>query len=172
MDDESNRLQPVNATDKANESKVSLNSASSTKPSESDPGASRTPYLTRFVSNELPLPPPRIEMTPLSYIPNTTIERYLGKISLHFVKEAHVVYDTVTGGKAAFVHTFMMEVQAVARAHVAALGGNAIVALRMDQTTFEESIKNQGYGLISIRGDVVELKHNEDPLLSKNPVIL
>ncbi|ORX88915.1 hypothetical protein K493DRAFT_384143 [Basidiobolus meristosporus CBS 931.73] len=163
MDDESQQL-PSEPADKPNQSKLSLNSA---EPG-SDFGTTRYPYLTGSVGNEPPLPPPKIEMTPLSYIPNTTVERYLGKISLHFVKEAHVVYDTVTGGKAAFVHTFMTEVQALARAHVAALGGNAIVALRIDQTAFEESLKNQGYGLISISGDVVELKYDNSHLTPRD----
>ncbi|KAF9413900.1 hypothetical protein BGZ94_000579 [Podila epigama] len=104
----------------------------------------------------MPADRPFIEMTPLSFIPGRTPTRYLGKLSLHFVKETHILHDTtVSSGMGGFVHVFLMEVQAVARSHVAALGGDAIVGLRVDETFFQESVKNQGYALISISGDVV-----------------
>ncbi|KAF9970101.1 hypothetical protein BGZ73_007287 [Actinomortierella ambigua] len=97
-----------------------------------------------------------IEVTPLSFIPGKTPTRYLGKLSLHFVKETHILHDgTVSSGMGGFVHVFLMEIQAVARAHVAAMGGDAIVGLRVDETLFQESVKNQGYALLSISGDVV-----------------
>ncbi|KAG0238402.1 hypothetical protein BGW42_005635 [Actinomortierella wolfii] len=97
-----------------------------------------------------------IEMTPLSFIPGRTPTRYLGKLSLHFVKETHILHDgTVSSGMGGFVHMFLMEIQAVARSHVAAMGGDAIVGLRVDETLFQESVKNQGYALMSISGDVV-----------------
>ncbi|KAF9925777.1 hypothetical protein FBU30_004483 [Linnemannia zychae] len=107
----------------------------------------------------LPMMPagrPFIEMTPLSFIPGRTPTRYLGKLSLHFVKETHILHDTtVSSGMGGFVHVFLMEIQAVARSHVAALGGDAIVGLRVDESFFQESVKNQGYALLSISGDVV-----------------
>ncbi|KAF9203563.1 hypothetical protein BGZ49_006276 [Haplosporangium sp. Z 27] len=104
----------------------------------------------------MPADRPFIEMTPLSFIPGRTPTRYLGKLSLHFVKETHILHDsTVSSGMGGFVHVFLMEIQAVARSHVAALGGDAIVGLRVDESFFQESVKNQGYALISISGDVV-----------------
>jgi len=104
----------------------------------------------------MPMDRPFIEMTPLSFIPGRTPTRYLGKLSLHFVKETHILHDaTVSSGMGGFVHVFLMEIQAVARSHVAALGGDAIVGLRVDESFFQESVKNQGYALISISGDVV-----------------
>ncbi|KAG0267474.1 hypothetical protein BG011_004508 [Mortierella polycephala] len=104
----------------------------------------------------MPADRPFIEITPLSFIPGRTPIRYLGKLSLHFVKETHILHDsTVSSGMGGFVHVFLMEIQAVARSHVAALGGDAIVGLRVDESFFQESVKNQGYALISISGDVV-----------------
>ncbi|KAF9918664.1 hypothetical protein BX616_006910 [Lobosporangium transversale] len=104
----------------------------------------------------MPADRPFIEMTPLSFIPGRTPTRYLGKLSLHFVKETHILHDaTVSSGMGGFVHVFLMEIQAVARSHVAALGGDAILGLRVDESFFQESVKNQGYALISISGDVV-----------------
>ncbi|KAG0065933.1 hypothetical protein BGZ89_007798 [Linnemannia elongata] len=116
-----------------------------------DESASRVALLPM-----MPAERPFIEMTPLSFIPGRTPTRYLGKLSLHFVKETHILHDTtVSSGMGGFVHVFLMEIQAVARSHVAALGGDAIVGLRVDESFFQESVKNQGYALISISGDVV-----------------
>jgi uncharacterized protein YbjQ (UPF0145 family) len=116
-----------------------------------DESASRVALLPM-----MPADRPFIEMTPLSFIPGRTPTRYLGKLSLHFVKETHILHDTtVSSGMGGFVHVFLMEIQAVARSHVAALGGDAIVGLRVDESFFQESVKNQGYALISISGDVV-----------------
>lgn len=115
----------------------------------------------------MPADRPFIEMTPLSFIPGRTPTRYLGKLSLHFVKETHILHDTtVSSGMGGFVHVFLMEIQAVARSHVAALGGDAIVGLRVDESFFQESVKNQGYALISISGDVVGCALTEQGSLS------
>ncbi|KAF9211856.1 hypothetical protein BGZ59_007512 [Podila verticillata] len=115
----------------------------------------------------MPADRPFIEMTPLSFIPGRTPTRYLGKLSLHFVKETHILHDTtVSSGMGGFVHVFLMEIQAVARSHVAALGGDAIVGLRIDESFFQESVKNQGYALISISGDVVGCALTEQGSLS------
>ncbi|KAG0357353.1 hypothetical protein BG005_003630 [Podila minutissima] len=115
----------------------------------------------------MPADRPFIEMTPLSFIPGRTPTRYLGKLSLHFVKETHILHDTtVSSGMGGFVHVFLMEIQAVARSHVAALGGDAIVGLRVDESFFQESVKNQGYALISISGDVVGCALTEQDSLS------
>ncbi|OZJ02721.1 hypothetical protein BZG36_05105 [Bifiguratus adelaidae] len=100
-------------------------------------------------------PPLFVDITPLSHIPGASIDRYLGRLSLHFVKEAHVTHDSFTGGIGSFANQFLMEVQSVARAHIAALGGNAIVGYHVDQTYIEENVKNQGYAILSLSGDVV-----------------
>jgi uncharacterized protein YbjQ (UPF0145 family) len=50
-----------------------------------------------------------------------------------------------------------VELNAIIRAHTAALGGNAIISFAADQSLVNESIKNQCYALISVSGDVVEM---------------
>ncbi|KAI9208468.1 uncharacterized protein BJ171DRAFT_207984 [Polychytrium aggregatum] len=102
-----------------------------------------------------------IEITPLPSLPNAKVERFLGRISMHFIKEATMIYESGVGssGMGGFTHIFLAELYSIARAHTAALGGNALVAFTIDQCLFSESIKNQGYALISISGDVVE-SHN------------
>ncbi|KAF9936727.1 hypothetical protein BGZ67_002093 [Mortierella alpina] len=122
----------------------------------SRPGGLADEHLRVSLLPMMPADRPFIEITPLSFIPGRTPTRYLGKLSLHFVKETHILHDTtVSSGMGGFVHVFLMEIQAVARSHVAALGGDAIVGLRIDESFFQESVKNQGYALISISGDVV-----------------
>jgi len=88
------------------------------------------------------------ELIPLSTLPGATVERYLGKLSLHFVKDAHVSESNINdlGG---FTYNLLMEVNSISRAHAIALGGNCILAYRFDKNVIEEGIKK--YALISIR---------------------
>lgn len=97
-----------------------------------------------------------VEISPLSFIPLSKLEVFLGRISLHFIKETHLVYESLSGmnGMGGFSALFMQEMLAVVKAHVAGLGGNAIIGYNIDQFIFTESI-NQGYALVSISGDVV-----------------
>lgn len=105
-----------------------------------------------------------IELTPLSSVPNATNRRFLGRISLHFIKETNLVYESIAGvsGIGEFVHVFMMEMLAVVKAHVVCLGGNAVVGFNLDQVHFTESLKNQGYALVSVSGDVMEVSYDAD----------
>lgn len=55
-----------------------------------------------------------------------------------------------------FLHAFIAEVFAMVRAHVAALGGNAVVSYIMKQCVFMENPnKNQAQCLINVSGDAV-----------------
>lgn len=48
------------------------------------------------------------------------------------------------GGLNGFIHSFIAEVMAICRAHVAALGGNALVSYQMSECVLEDNIqKNQ-----------------------------
>ncbi|KAB1254402.1 C2 domain-containing protein 5 [Camelus dromedarius] len=60
------------------------------------------------------------------------------------------------GGVSGFLHAFIAEVFAMVRAHVAALGGNAVVSYIMKQCVFMENPnKNQAQCLINVSGDAV-----------------
>lgn len=63
-----------------------------------------------------------------------------------------------TGGLAQFCQTVFSELNAMVRAQVAAIGGNALIGFAVEQCFIEEAFKNQGYAFCSISGDVVELK--------------
>ncbi|KAJ3037922.1 hypothetical protein HDV00_001200 [Rhizophlyctis rosea] len=107
--------------------------------------------------------PPFVEITPLHYIPFGKVERYAGRLSLHFVKEAAMQYETGAGGNGmgGFAHGFLVEMQSVCRAHAVALGGNAIIGFMVDSIILNEGIKNQGYGLVSVSGDIVKMGYEE-----------
>ena len=48
------------------------------------------------------------------------------------------------GGLNGFMHCFLAEVMAICRAHVAALGGNALVAFQLSECVIENNVhKNQ-----------------------------
>jgi len=48
------------------------------------------------------------------------------------------------GGLNGFMHSFLAEVMAICRAHVAALGGNALVAFQLTECIIEDNVhKNQ-----------------------------
>ena len=124
-------------------------------------------------------------ITPLSYVPGGTIIEHRGRISLHFVREdlylhhrfGHHHADWTNPESQAdddlgrFIHRFISEVLAVCRAHTLAFGGNAIVSFRIEQNQFQETLKNQGYGVLSVSGDVVDVQYSANPLRSRTPLM-
>ncbi|XP_043736867.1 C2 domain-containing protein 5 isoform X5 [Cervus elaphus] len=95
-----------------------------------------------------------VKMTPLSFIPGAKITKYLGIINMFFIRETTSLREE--GGVSGFLHAFVAEVFAMVRAHVAALGGNAVVSYIMKQCVFMENPnKNQAQCLINVSGDAV-----------------
>ncbi|XP_050991033.1 C2 domain-containing protein 5 isoform X8 [Labeo rohita] len=95
-----------------------------------------------------------VKMTPLSFIPGAKIIKYLGIINMFFIRETTSLREE--GGVSGFLHTFIAEVFAMVRAHVAALGGNAVVSYSMKECVFMENPnKNQAQCLINVSGDAV-----------------
>ncbi|KAJ1554796.1 hypothetical protein HK405_004056 [Cladochytrium tenue] len=130
-----------------------------------------------------------ITITTLPVLPGARVARFLGRVSLHFVREAPTTtyyeggisglggaggagnqgsgaggdggFGGGSGGMGGFAHTFLVEVHGVARAHAAALGGNALINFSVERAAFSESVKNQGYSLVTVSGDAVELVGTE-----------
>ncbi|CAI5786456.1 domain-containing 5 isoform X4 [Podarcis lilfordi] len=97
---------------------------------------------------------PVVKMTPLSFIAGAKITKYLGIINMFFIRETTSLREE--GGVSGFLHAFIAEVFAMVRAHVAALGGNAVVSYIMKQCVFMENPnKNQAQCLINVSGDAV-----------------
>ncbi|XP_048852192.1 C2 domain-containing protein 5 isoform X1 [Brienomyrus brachyistius] len=95
-----------------------------------------------------------VKMTPLSFLPGTRIIKYLGIINMFFIRETTSLREE--GGVSGFLHCFIAEVFAMVRAHVAALGGNAVVSYSMKECVFMENPnKNQAQCLINVSGDAV-----------------
>ncbi|XP_025764418.1 C2 domain-containing protein 5 isoform X13 [Oreochromis niloticus] len=95
-----------------------------------------------------------VKMTPLSFLPGIRIIKYLGIINMFFIRETTSLREE--GGVSGFLHSFIAEVFAMVRAHVAALGGNAVVSYSMKECVFMENPnKNQAQCLINVSGDAV-----------------
>ncbi|KAM8891367.1 C2 domain-containing protein 5 isoform 12-T12 [Spinachia spinachia] len=108
-----------------------------------------------------------VKMTPLSFLPGTRIIKYLGIINMFFIRETTSLREE--GGVSGFLHTFIAEVFSMVRAHVAALGGNAVVSYSMKECMLMENPnKNQAQCLINVSGDAVICvrETDQEPTLS------
>ncbi|XP_030572144.1 C2 domain-containing protein 5 isoform X1 [Drosophila novamexicana] len=102
-----------------------------------------------------------VDLTPLSFIPGGRIEKYLGNLNFFFIRESTSIREY--GGISGFVHGFITELLAVVRAHIASLGGNAMVSFYLTELMlFDNQHKNQGQCLISIGGDAVYVSYYAD----------
>lgn len=97
----------------------------------------------------------------MSYLPNTQIESYLGNINLFLIRESHTVREN--GGLNVFMQAFLAEAQAVLRAHVLAIGGNALVSYQLNEIVLlDNPHKHQGQCLLNISGDAVKVFYEDD----------
>ncbi|CAH1785770.1 unnamed protein product [Owenia fusiformis] len=102
-----------------------------------------------------------IDLTPLPFIPGAHIEHYLGNINFFIIRESTSIRES--GGLSGFVQSFITEVMAIARAHVAALGGNALVGYKMTECVLlDNPHKNQAQCLLNVCGDVVHVLYDRD----------
>lgn len=98
------------------------------------------------------LGPGMVEITPLSSIPHMAVERYLGRVSLHVIKE-NSVKDK---GLGVFTHRFLAEANSLVRAQVQARGGNALLGYHLHEYRIIVG-KNQAYAVINVSGDAVRI---------------
>ena len=116
--------------------------------------------LTTTTLNQLP-PSSKsandVEITTLSYVPNATIDAYLGHINLFLIRESTQIKEN--GGLSGFMHCFISEMLALARAHVLSLGGNALISFKMNECVLlDNPHRNQGQCLLNVAGDAVKFK--------------
>ncbi|KAK4469900.1 hypothetical protein MN116_006635 [Schistosoma mekongi] len=95
-------------------------------------------------------------LTPLSSLPNTCVEAYLGNLDFFFIRETTDLREI--GGVSGFLHTSLTEVQAVVGAHTTSLGGNALLSYHLSEVVvLRPTSRNQAQCLLNVCGDMVRL---------------
>ncbi|CAK9059175.1 unnamed protein product [Durusdinium trenchii] len=98
----------------------------------------------------------------LSSIPNCEVEQYCGFVTVHMIKETVNVTRQFESLQV-FYHQFVAEALLTAKAHVLAVGGDALLGYRINNLFLRED-KRRAYAVISISGDAAKLGF--DPLPS------
>jgi uncharacterized protein YbjQ (UPF0145 family) len=96
---------------------------------------------------------PYVEITPLNYIPGSSMEKFVGSIHLSFIKESFGLKNS--DDMNVFTQNLILEAQKIARAHVLSLGGNVLASFNLDLAQKFKSAKGQGYCLLTITGDAM-----------------
>lgn len=126
-------------------------------------------FSQSFASSQEDLTPPTIEtgkprpfapsyvfITPLTRVNGYRAVKYCGLVVLHFIREGAQTVETASIND--YNHKFILEVMAVAKAHVRCIGGNALLSFRiLPQETAEEDVE-KAYSMITIAGDAALLE--------------
>lgn len=93
-----------------------------------------------------------VEITTLPTIPFMPVERYLGRVSLHVIKENSIKEK----GLGIFTNRFLAEANALVRAQVVSRGGNALLGYFLHEYRIVLG-KNQAYAVVNISGDAARI---------------
>lgn len=107
-----------------------------------------------------------IDIVTTPFVPGRRSQRHIGAVNMFIIRETSAVRGGEDGlpgtelsrgtGSNWFLHSVLAETQALLRAYVGALAGNALTSYRVQQCTLDESVaKNQAQCLIHVCGDAV-----------------
>ncbi|KAL5264704.1 hypothetical protein ACHWQZ_G005697 [Mnemiopsis leidyi] len=96
-----------------------------------------------------------VQLTPADHIPGAIIQHCYGHLSVFLIRESADVRDL-----SSFTKNFIMEAQAIMRAHVASLGGNILFEFRINELVLIDGPqKLQAQILLSISGDAANVSY-------------
>eukprot|EP00927_Polykrikos_kofoidii_P061158 TRINITY_DN56029_c0_g1_i1.p1 TRINITY_DN56029_c0_g1~~TRINITY_DN56029_c0_g1_i1.p1 ORF type:complete len:1230 (-),score=132.65 TRINITY_DN56029_c0_g1_i1:165-3854(-) len=98
---------------------------------------------------------PSVLVSALSAVPHRIVDRYCGLVTVHMIKETVNVTRQFESLQV-FYHQFVAEALQTAKAHVSAVGGNALLGYRINNLFFRQD-KRRAYAVISISGDSAKL---------------
>lgn len=97
-----------------------------------------------------------VQLTSSSYIPGAVFTKCFGHINLFLIRESTDVRRE--GGISSFTKLFIIEAQAMLRAHVASLGGNVLMTFRVKELVLcEGPQKSQAQILLNVSGDAANV---------------
>jgi len=102
-------------------------------------------------------------VTTLDFVPGYKFKRYVGRVNHHLIREnrENNPKDQKMG---VLTNVFLRESLSIARAHVLAMGGNALIGFKIDYFSLVEKTQSrQGYCLISFSGDAVVARKKKLP---------
>ncbi|XP_078488402.1 C2 domain-containing protein 5 isoform X2 [Ciona intestinalis] len=122
-----------------------------------------------FASRDIGLQDPTkvtIEIVASAHVPGRKVKRHIGILNMFIIRETTAVRGSdeeitiaeppTSTGSCWFVTRALAETQSMVRAHVVALGGNALTSYKSSYCVLEESLaKNEAQCLFHVCGDVV-----------------
>jgi hypothetical protein len=108
-------------------------------------------------------------MSSASSVAGWCVAQHIGMVNIFLIRESTSIRES--GGLGVFMDVFLLEANAIARAHVKSMGGNAILTYQLNKCVIiDHPHKNQAQSLINISGDAVKLNMTSQSSADVEPV--